>query len=383
VILRHLRVFVVLVSLAGFLGALLALPATSSASVPRTDAAGTVWLCRPGLANDPCTFDLSSTRVNANRSTSTTTTVATSSSKFDCFYIYPTASKENQANANLKVQLAEIVATVTEVWRFSQVCQIWAPMYRQRTVSSIAAGLGSDPNANRIAYDSVLSAWKDYLAHDNHGRPVIFIGHSQGAAMLILLLERQIDSNPTLRKRMVSAILLGGNVTVPIGKSVGGTFKHLPACQSTNQVGCVIAYSSFNQHPPADSLFGRPGQGVSLQSDQTATKGLQVLCTNPAALSGGVGSLDPFFAAAELPTPGVKVSTTWVEYPDLYTAACESQGGATWLQINDVASAGDPRPAVTPTLGPTWGLHLYDVNIALGNLVQDVAAQEVAYAKQG
>jgi predicted esterase len=31
------------------------------------------------------------------------------------------------------------------------------------------------------------------MAHDNHGRPIIFIGHSQGAAMLIRLLQNKID----------------------------------------------------------------------------------------------------------------------------------------------------------------------------------------------
>lgn len=68
----------------------------------------------------------------------------------------------------------------------------------------------------------------------------------------------------------------------------------------------------------------------------------------------------------------------WVTYPDLYTGACESGGGATWLQVD--AQPGDSRPVVTPTLGPTWGLHLDDANLALGNLVQDVAAQESAYS---
>ena len=69
---------------------------------------------------------------------------------------------------------------------------------------------------------------------------------------------------------MVSAIIAGGNVAVPIGRDVGSTFKHLPLCTSTGQTSCVIAYSSFPELPPADSLFGRPGQGVSLQSGQTA-----------------------------------------------------------------------------------------------------------------
>ena len=55
-------------------------------------------------------------------------------------------------------------------------------------------------------------------------------------------------------------------------------------------------------------------------------------------------------------------------------------GGATWLQIT--ADAGDSRPVVTPTLGPTWGLHLDDVNLALGNLVNDVMAEETAYSSR-
>ena len=44
------------------------------------------------------------------------------------------------------------------------------------------------------------------------------------------------------------------------------------------------------------------------------------------------------------------------------------------------ARAGDTRPVVTPTLGPTWGLHLDDVNLSLGNLVNDVMAEETAYS---
>jgi len=189
------------------------------------------------------------------------------------------------------------------------------------------------------------------------------------------LLRAQVDNDATLRARMVSAIILGGNVQVPVGKNVGGTFAHIPACTRDSQTGCVIAYSSFSQVPPADSLFGRPGQGVSLQSDQHAKAGQQVLCTNPAALgSGAPASLLPYFVSS------ASTGEPWVTYPDLYTGRCESKGGATWLQIT--ARAGDSRPIVTPTLGPTWGLHLDDVNLTLGNLVNDVLAEEAAYGAQ-
>jgi hypothetical protein len=118
---------------------------------------------------------------------------------------------------------------------------------------------------------------------------------------------------------------------------------------------------------------------VSLQSGQTKRAGVQVACVNPAALGGGAGALDPWFLTATSSPPPPAVTTPWVTYPGLYTAQCESSGGATWLQVNDVAAPGDTRPVVTEALGPTWGYHLDDINLASGNLVRDVQLQEKAY----
>jgi hypothetical protein len=75
----------------------------------------------------------------------------------------------------------------------------------------------------------------------------------------------------------------------------------------------------------------------------------------------------------------VTVSTPWVTYPGLYTAQCKTSGGATWLQVRAIKSAGDVRPTVAANLGPNWGFHLSDVNLALGDLVHDVTLQEAAY----
>ncbi|HEY1650408.1 MAG TPA: DUF3089 domain-containing protein [Acidimicrobiales bacterium] len=350
---------------------------SGSSSSPSSEGGSTVWLCRPGAANDPCTAPLAATVVPAAGARTTQRAPDDAASKFDCFYVYPTVSSEKSANANLKVQPAEVAAAVAQASRFSQVCRVWAPMYRQRTAASLASGLGANPNADAVAYESLLSAWKDYLAHDNDGRPIIFIGHSQGSAMLIRLLSSQVDPNVKLRARTVTAILAGGNVTVPVGKTVGSTFHHLPLCTATTQTGCVIAYSSFPSQPPANSNFGRPGQGVSLQSNQTATAGLQVACVNPAAIGGGVADLKSYFLTASSTPAPPPVSTPWINYPDLYSGACAQGGGATWLQITPLNVAG--RPVVSEALGPTWGYHLDDINLALGNLVNDVKAQEEAY----
>ncbi len=176
------------------------------------------------------------------------------------------------------------------------------------------------------------------------------------------------------------AIIAGGNLQVPTGRTVGATFSRVPLCTRAGQTGCAIAYSSFPSEPPADSLFGRPGQGVSLQSGQTARRGEQVACVNPAALSGGTATLDPYFLSATQAGLAPPATTNWVTYPGKYTAVCAHRGGATWLQVTDVGGPGDTRPAVTQALGPTWGYHTDDVNLAFGNLVTDVAAAEAAWS---
>jgi len=357
-------------------GVIVAGGGTAAAAPAVTDAAGVTWLCRPGQPGDPCLYPRGANSVAANGGKTAVPAAPASPSAFDCFYVYPTVTASAAtSNTDTAVTPALEGAAVEQASRFSQVCNVWAPTYRQRTGASLEKGIGNDPAADQISYESLLAGWKDYLAHDNDGRPIVFIGHSQGAANLIRLLRSQVDGNPALRGRLVSAIILGGNVQVPVGKTVGGTFTHIPACTKTSQTGCVIAYSSFSSPPPDDSLFGRPGQGVSLQSDQKTTSGQQVLCTNPAGVGGTGGvALTPYFLSSASAT-----GEPWGTYPGLYTGTCESKAGATWLQVT--ARAGDSRPVVKPLLGPTWGLHVDDVNLALGNLVNDVTAEETAYSQ--
>ena len=355
-------------------------PGAGAASRVAGAGRSTVWLCRPGQAGDPCTFDTASTSVTAGGATSTATAgPASTARRFDCFYVYPTVSTEPGNNADLAVQRAERAAAVTQASRFSQVCNVWAPMYRQATSSALARGAAVDPTVIATAYDSLLSAWRDYLAHDNHGRPIVFIGHSQGAAMLIKLLHDQVDPSAHLRKLLVSALILGGNVQVAAGRDAGGSFRNIPTCASASQTGCVVAYSTFGSPPPAGAFFGRPGQGVSLQSGQTARSGQQVACVNPATFSAQVGPLQPYFLSSTSRTPGVTVTTPWVSYPDLYTAQCEQRDGASWLQVTTTSQPGDARPTVSAILGPSWGYHVDDVSLALGDLVTEVGHEEAAY----
>jgi len=359
--------------------------ASATTTVPQTDSAGTVWLCRPGLANNPCDGSMSTTTVTASGNRSVQADTASPSHRYNCFYLYPTASNESTTNSDLTVQPAETSNATAQAARFSSVCNVWAPMYRQITVHGLTRANGADPGAYTVAYKSVLADWKDFITHYDDGHPIIFIGHSQGSVMLIKLLRAEVDKNPKMRKLMVDAIIAGGNVTVPTGKTVGSTFKNLSLCTASKKSGCIIAYSSFPLEPPANANFGRPGKGISLNTDQTATTGVQVACVNPAAIGGGTADLDTYWPVSPpLPVPSMappapSVTTPWLHYPQQYTGTCETEDGASWLQVTPVAANGDTRPLVNEIAGPTWGYHFQDINLSLGNLVNDVHVAEVAY----
>jgi hypothetical protein len=358
--------------------------ATRNTSAP-LDQWGTTWLCRPGVADNPCTSGLTSTAVARNGTTHTEPAAPAGNPKVDCFYVYPTVSDQSAINANLSIGIQQAEVAIAQASRFSQFCSVYAPVYRQITLSALNHPARITLADALIAYNGVLTAFRDYLAHYNYGRGIVFIGHSQGASILIKLLKDQVDAKPAMRHRLVSALLLGGNVSVRKGRSIGGDFNHIPLCGSSTQTGCVVAYSSFTTKPPSDSQFGRTTSdaGVSLLAPHNISPNIAIACVNPAAPTGGTTRLDPyvpslflqFLAAGAAP----QVDTPWVSFPGEYTASCKSSGNATWLQVTHTSGSLDQRPLLGELVDPTLGLHILDVNIALGNLVQLVRAEAGAY----
>lgn len=348
---------------------------TTVATTPATTARvadSTVWLCKPGMADNPCDADQTATEVGADGSHTIIKPKAAATPAFDCFYVYPTVSMQKGAYADLTIDAAQIDVAKAQASPFSATCRVFAPMYRQRTLAGIfnTKATGTDADAQH-AYDDVAAAWKTYLANENNGRGVVLIGHSQGTMVLTKLIQNEIDAVPAERRRLISALLIGGNVTVAKGKNVGGSFQHLPLCDAPTATGCVVAYSTFGSAPEASSFFG-------LTRDDTTAA-----CTNPADLGGGEATLHPAFPVGPSLLGGIGLqpsdfTTPWVRYPNYLRATCKSNATHTWLQIDTNRVANDPRAELVSVL-PGWGLHTLDMNVASQDLVSLVRAQANAW----
>ncbi len=349
---------------------------------------GKTWLCRP-RRQDACAVDLTTTVVAANGKMTRERWASNPKAPIDCFYVYPTVSNDATPNSDMNAGTEELAVIRTQFARFGSECRTYAPLYRQVTLTALRAFIaGKTVAADRaLGYNDVLDAWNYYLEHDNQGRGVVLIGHSQGSMVLTQLIAKEIDGKP-VQSRIVSALLLGTSLPVPRGKDVGGAFKQVPLCRSAGQTGCVIAYASFrsNVPPPSNGRFGR-----------VAGDNMVSACTNPAALSGGSGKLHSYLATAgrgngssaeprPWVTPAQPVSTPFVSVPGLLTGECVSNEKGSYL---GVTVHGDPADARTDDIvgdvvvggqvQADWGLHLIDVNLAMGNLVEIVGQQSKAY----
>ena len=345
------------------------------------------WLCRPGQ-QDACAVDNTSTIIAPDGTLTREEWTPNPNASIDCFYVYPTVSMDQTPNSDMIAGAEEKNVIHQQFARFGSQCRAYAPLYRQVTLTALRAGMANKPMAvdRTLNYNDVLDAWNYYLEHDNKGRGVVLIGHSQGSGVLSQLIQKEIDGKP-IQSQIISALLIGTSVQVPPNKDAGGTFKHMPLCRAADQTGCIITYASFRSTvpPPEDSRFGQ-GRGD-----------LVAACTNPAALNGGKDELHSYlaaFRASLVPsasafswvTPKKEINTSFVNVPGLLTGECVSSKRGYYLQIAVNGNPDDPRTddiqgdvIQEGKVQASWGLHLIDVNLAMGNLIDIVSQQSKAY----
>lgn len=367
----------------------LLLPACSNNKAPADYTNTDNWLCLPSNPG-ACDVDLSATIVTETAELIAEPWRPNPQAEIDCFYVYPTVSRDLARISDMNAGPEERAVVRTQAARFRSQCRVFAPLYRQLTLVGLRATMmvGEEPDMS-FGYADVKAAWEEYLAHHNNGRGVVLIGHSQGAHVLTRLIAEEIEGKP-IQHNLVSALLIGGFVQVPVGQLTGGSFESVELCSKGDQLGCVVAYSAFRSTipPTQEALFGR--------SDAVS----QTACVNPAILSGDEGRLISYLgtgasstdAKAETPrwvSTGSQPATPYVSVPGLLSAQCQHNDYADYLEVSVLANPADPRVddiagdvVFSGEVQSQWGLHLVDIDVAMGNLLKIVEMQSAAYRHQ-
>lgn len=358
----------------------LTLAAISLVFAPTIAEAGeTVWICKPGQADDLCAGTIDGrTLPPPGEETQPLGYTRPADPPVDCFYLYPTQSEQTGPNADLAKDPPIRRVVVQQARMFSTVCDVYAPMYRQVTLN----GDQSSHNPSvETAFQSAKSAFEDFLENHNGDRGFMLLGHSQGSAHVARLIGELVDDDPKLRKRFVGAIAPGANIAVPIGESVGGLFDEVPACTEVGQVGCVTAFSTYNDVPGPTAPFSRVDTGYWIYPEpRFSADEFEVMCTNPAVLDGGSGDLEPLVNFDYLVgVPANETAAPWRGQPDYYRAECMRQDGSHWLNLSKVGLEGDTRPDLGAAVADGSNYHVPEVNLAEGNLLEIARLQTEGY----
>ena len=354
-------------------------------------ANGDKWLCLPGR-NDACSGDWSATIINADGSATYESFTPNPDAPFDCFYVYPTVSTDLSGNSDWDVDIQENGVAQIQLARFGGVCKLYAPVYRQITLTALASDRTSFKLSRDVAMADadVKAAWDYYLENYNEGRGVVLLGHSQGSYRLGTLIQQHIEGKD-IQPQIIGAHILGANIPVTKGEKTGGAFEHFPRCTARDEVGCFTNIVSFRETapPPAGGSFGFAKNDAE-----------EIACVNPAAPGGSKVVLDAIVPSRKLladRTASAKntiqwseqhpsVDTHFVRVPGLVSGECVETDGASYFAVTVNADPSDPRTdeiagdlIIDGELYPDWGLHLIDMNLVLGDLVEMVRLQGEAY----
>jgi hypothetical protein len=329
------------------------------------------WLCRPGM-DGPCTEDLSGMEVLPDGSTAPFSHETAEDPAVDCFYVYPTMDLRTVAGLHddlTDLDLPENAAR-NQAARLSEVCDVWAPAYRQVTLGTyFSRDEALKERCFDTAYADVLAAFQTFLGGRESGRGFALYGHSQGGQHVTRLLDEVVEEDPALASDLVVAMPIGWPVTTAADELVGGSFDTTPVCSAADESGCVVTFRAW--------AAGRdmPTVAFELAADES------LACVHPAdeattddvPLSRSVFLTNNTLAA--LPD-GVTEEDGYVLYRDLYQASCQREGDNVGLRVSLVGGEAETRTSpVNMEAGlasGSNGLHLVEVGMALGDLIDAV-----------
>jgi Protein of unknown function (DUF3089) len=341
-------------------------------------------------------------------------TLPNASQSVDVFFVYPTTytasttlgpvwtPEWNQSlaqaydDSGIKSQVTSKSGVFAEAGT-----NLYVPYFQQASGSDVLNALlfSSTPQnadaanaAMQVAYRDVANAFDYYLSHFNkdangNPRPFILAGHSQGSNLLLMLLEDKF-SNPSLRKQLVAAYVIGWSITSDDMKNYPTSLAQVGICgyPSSRQTGCIITYNTQAYAGDWTMAPGTPKLGV-VQKNAYSVNPLTWVASGPgevepagAPASANMGAV--FYQGQLGDSPSVNYTLNSGTGNSTYEIAgytgAQNMNGA--LVIDPSAL---PSPAEQINLNKPYSqapfFHNYDYSFFYCNLEQNVVDRISAY----
>ena len=163
--------------------------------------------------------------------------------------------------------------------------RVFAPYYRQASLYTFMTTREDARKAQDFAYQDVRRAFSFFLKHSPPERPLILVGHNQGASHVQRLLadffpdRSQADNFKTdLKGRLAAAYVI--DYPLPLNLFDTTLKGHRP-CEADNDVNCIAAFGAFM--PNDDVIANRFVSRLLVHdgTDYTPVAGRPLLCINP------------------------------------------------------------------------------------------------------
>ena len=278
--------------------------------------------------------------------------------KADLFLVCPTVDMGSNGNTNMSLEddglkASFIGALNMERGIYEDSTLMYAPFYRQMTFPLYYWSEEDSWPYLAAAYEDVEDAFLYYIENLNDGRPFILAGFSQGAQLVLMLMENLFD-NPSLSSKLVAAYCIGWRIT---DEDIG-RFPHLRMAEGEDDTGVIISFNSESEDAPPSFIV---------------PEGVKTLGINPLSWTSDSTFADKALnkGACFTDYSGAVVE----EIPHLTGCYLDSSRGT--LKLPDISPE-----EYSSSLFPDGVYHLYDYQFFFRNLQENVGKRVDAWFKQ-